>query len=135
VAQRAVAETPNEPFLVLAEPCGTKPVTIAAHLDSVRSPAFDQGQACQHSGARPDRDPSLVDPPIKRRAVAQHRVDMAGDIGPVFGADITPATKVISHDIVRRPITRIDFAKNVDRGGDLCPWCQASPKISGPAGS
>ena len=67
--------------------------------------------------------------------MAQHRVDMAGDIGPVFGADITPATKVIRRDIVRRPMTRTDLTEYVDRGGDLCAWCQPSPKINGPAGS
>ena len=38
-------------------------------------------------------------------------------------------------ELVRRPMTGTDLAKYVDRGGDLCAWCQPSPKINGPAGS
>ena len=67
--------------------------------------------------------------------MAQHCVNMAGNIGPVLRTDIAPATKVIGRDIVRRPMTRIDLTKYVDCGGDLCAWCQPSPKINVPADS
>ena len=56
----------------------------------------------------PISTPCLRDPPVERRAVAQHGVDMAGDLRPVLGADIAAAAEVIGRDIVGRPVAGVD---------------------------
>ena len=49
----------------------------------------------------------------------QHRVDVAGDLRPVLGADVPAAAEIIGRDIVGRTISGVDRGQNVDRGGDL----------------
>src|SRR5215475_7139584 len=75
------------------------------------------------------------DPPVECRAMTQHGINMAGDVRAVFGSDIATAAEVFGRDIVGRPFASIDSGENVDRGSDLCTWCQTTPWVSGPPGS
>jgi hypothetical protein len=45
---------------------------------------------------------------------------MPGDIGPILGADKTPATKKVRGDVVGRPISGSDCDEIIDRRRDLC---------------
>src|SRR5436305_9281348 len=65
-----------------------------------------------------------ADPPVKRRAVAQHRIHVTRDPCPVLGADVPAAAEVIRGDIVGRSIPRVDRGQNFDSGSDLRSWGQ-----------
>ena len=49
----------------------------------------------------------------------EHRVNMAGDLRPIFGTDVATAAEVLGRDIVGRAIFHIDRGQDLDRGGDL----------------
>jgi hypothetical protein len=51
--------------------------------------------------------------------MAQHSVDMAGDLCSILGADVPAISEIVGRNIVRRPISRVDRSENVDRRRDL----------------
>ena len=59
--------------------------------------------------------------------MAQHRVDMAGDLRPVLGADIATATEVVGRGIVGGASAGFDLGQDVDRGRNLRAWGQNLP--------
>jgi hypothetical protein len=104
-----------------------EPVAIAARSDDFGTPALGQYESGQHPASRPEVDWIFRDPPVERRTVPQHDVDMTGYVWAVLGADVAPAPEIIGRDIVGRPFARVDRGQNIDRGGDLRARCQAYP--------
>ncbi len=128
MAQGAGREIADEAFFDVTEPSRTKAVAVAAYADCIGPPFLDQNQAGQDSGTGFGTHPVLGHPPVERRSVPQHRVNMAGDLRPVLGTDVPAAAKVFGRDVVSRTMFGIDRGKNVDRGGDLRSGCQIAPE-------
>jgi hypothetical protein len=64
------------------------------------------------------------DPPVEHSAVAQHCIDVAGDMPPVLGADVPAAAKIFGGDIVGRPSAGFDCSEDIDRSSDTRAWGQ-----------
>src|SRR5215469_1440177 len=134
MAQGVPGEIAHQPFLGLAQRCWPKAVAVAAPSDSFGTPPLGQHEGGQHPVSRPGFDAMFSNPPVERPAVAQHTIDMVGDVSAVLGADIAPAPEVIGCNLVGRTIAGIDRSKNVDRGGGLRTWGQlySSPPLARP---
>src|SRR5580704_14264424 len=84
VAQAVRRKIADEPLFALTEASRAKAVAVTARQDRVRAPPLYQGQAGQDAAAGYGRAPVLGDPPVERRPMPEHRVDMAGDVRPVL---------------------------------------------------
>ena len=125
----------HQPLLVPIERRGAKAVAVAACRDSPGAPGFTQSQACKNSAAGPDLEPVAADPPIERRPVPQHGIDMTGDMRAILGADIPPTPEVVGRSIVGRAIHSLDRRQNVDRSRDLRTGGQTIPVAPAKAGA
>ena len=89
-----------------------KAIAVAARRDGFgRQPSASTSAASTRLRAR-GVDRALAgprDPPVERRAMAQHRIDMAGDLRPVLGADIAPAPEIVGRGVVGRARCRSRF--------------------------
>ncbi len=132
MAQGAGCEAANEPHFGVARRRRAKTVAVAALEDRFGPPPFGQHQPRQYPAARPDLDMAATeprDPPIERRAMAQHGIDMAGDPRPILGADIAPAAEIIGGDIIGGT-AGFDRDEDLDRGGDLGARGQRLPGVT-----
>ncbi len=117
--QGTAGETAQQAFLGLTERRRAKTIAVAAGRNCLARPTFDQDESSHHAAARRDPDPVLADPPVECRTVSQHRIDMAGDMRPVLGPNVTPTAEIIGRSIVSRTVPGVDRGQDVDRGGDL----------------
>src|SRR5205085_5934465 len=103
--------------------------------DRVGPPSLYQNQAGQDSGTRLGAYPILGHPPVDRRSMPEHRIDMAGELRPVLGTDVPPAAKIFGRHVVSRTIFAIDRSQDLNSGSDLRSWSQTILGSFPPAGT
>ena len=93
-------------------------VAVAGADDRRRRPVLDQRQRRQHAPARVARQaarPAALDPPVERRAPAQHGIDVLGDRAAVARAGEAVAAEIVGDDVVGRGAALLDLVQQPDR--------------------
>ena len=132
MAQGAARKPVDQPHFRHVEPGGAEAIAVTGGANGFCAPASDQHKRCQRPTTRSGPHNALADacdPPIDHRPMAQHRVDMAGDLRPVLGADIATATEVVGRGIVGGASAGFDLGQDVDRGRNLRAWGQNPPGV------